>query len=195
MRASGIALATAWLVVGAGSSAADLTSAHFTSRGGHVSSAAAGALSAASFSGGASVGQSEAIGPSGATGSLTTGAAGFWPVVAAALPSLDLDGDGIQAFLDPDDDNDGLLDEVETGTGVFASASDTGTDPLVVDSDGDGFGDGDEVAAGSDPNDPASLPPQPVPGLSIAWALALAGLLGGIALRDASRRREPRLPR
>ena len=40
----------------------------------------------------------------------------------------------------PDTDNDGLSDSVETGTGIYVSASDTGTDPLNKDTDGDGFG-------------------------------------------------------
>lgn len=45
----------------------------------------------------------------------------------------------------PDTDNDGLQDGVETGTGTFVSASDTGTGPLAPDTDGDGLNDGPEV--------------------------------------------------
>ncbi len=53
---------------------------------------------------------------------------------------------------DPDDDDDGLNDVVETDTGVFVDETDTGTDPLVADTDGDGLTDGDEVNVyGSDP--------------------------------------------
>jgi hypothetical protein len=37
-----------------------------------------------------------------------------------------------------DSDSDGLDDAVETHTGVFVSASDTGSDPLGFDTDGDG---------------------------------------------------------
>lgn len=44
-----------------------------------------------------------------------------------------------------DTDGDGLYDAVETGTGIFVDASDTGTDPNVADTDGDGFSDGVEV--------------------------------------------------
>jgi len=44
-----------------------------------------------------------------------------------------------------DADADGLLDAVETGTGAFVSAGDTGTSPVRADSDGDGLRDGDEV--------------------------------------------------
>ena len=51
-----------------------------------------------------------------------------------------------------DSDGDGLDDSVETNTGTFVSASDTGTNPNVVDSDNDGFSDGAEVAFGTDPN-------------------------------------------
>ena len=43
-----------------------------------------------------------------------------------------------------DTDNDGLKDGVETKTGQFVSAADSGTDPLVADSDGDGLKDGVE---------------------------------------------------
>ena len=49
--------------------------------------------------------------------------------------------------LDPaaDGDGDGLANGVETGTGVFVSASNTGTNPYLADSDADGFSDGAEV--------------------------------------------------
>lgn len=81
--------------------------------------------------------------------------------------------------LKPDTDEDGLSDLVETGTGIFVSASDTGsnptradtdgdgrndfaevtgtpaTNPNKADSDGDGFSDSDELASGTNPNDAA----------------------------------------
>lgn len=60
--------------------------------------------------------------------------------------------------LNPDTDGDGIPDGAETGTGVFVSASDTGSDPLRPDTDGDGFPDGLEVALGSDPVSAASTP-------------------------------------
>ena len=44
-----------------------------------------------------------------------------------------------------DSDNDRLSDCHETNTGLFVSASDTGTDPNNADTDGDGILDGDEV--------------------------------------------------
>lgn len=44
-----------------------------------------------------------------------------------------------------DADGDGLPDNVETNTGVFVNANDTGTDPNNADTDGDGLEDGDEV--------------------------------------------------
>ena len=161
--------------------AADLGSASFTSRGGHLAAGGARDLSSASFSGGGATGQSEAIGPSGAGGDLTSQLGGFWPIVAGALPSLDADGDQVQAFLDPDDDGDGLADLVETNTGVFVSASDTGTDPNDPDTDGDGKSDGFEVARGFDPLDPSA--PQ-IPALP--W---LAGALLAAALLASARRR------
>ena len=153
--------------------AGDSSSASYASRGGHVAASGSGALASPSFQGGGSAGQNEAIGPSGATTSLTSEAGGFWAIESGGIPSLDLDGDGIQAFLDPDDDNDLLLDVVETLTGVFVSASDTGTNPLVPDTDGDGFLDGSEVLGGSDPNDALSILGA-VPGLGILGALAAA---------------------
>lgn len=44
-----------------------------------------------------------------------------------------------------DTDGDGLADVVETNTGIFVSAADTGTDPAVNDTDGDNLLDGVEV--------------------------------------------------
>ena len=56
----------------------------------------------------------------------------------------------------PDTDFDTLSDFVETNTGVFVGASDTGSNPRSTDTDMDGAGDGDEVRRGSDPSDPES---------------------------------------
>jgi hypothetical protein len=53
---------------------------------------------------------------------------------------------------DLDSDGDGLLDRFESGTGVYLSSDDTGTDPLKPDSDGDGLPDGLEVDSPLDPN-------------------------------------------
>jgi Bacterial TSP3 repeat len=73
---------------------------------------------------------------------------------SAADGPLDADTDGLtnaQEYLKgtlpntADTDADGLLDGVETGTGTFVSATNTGTDPLSPDSDGDGLKDGPEV--------------------------------------------------
>jgi hypothetical protein len=44
-----------------------------------------------------------------------------------------------------DSDGDRLCNTVETNTGVFVSATNTGTNPFVADTDGDGILDGDEV--------------------------------------------------
>ena len=51
--------------------------------------------------------------------------------------------------LNPDTDGDTLSDLVETNTGTYVSASDTGTDPTAVDSDGDGLSDGVETNTGT----------------------------------------------
>ncbi|MFM1558003.1 MAG: CotH kinase family protein [Roseibacillus sp.] len=56
-----------------------------------------------------------------------------------------------------DSDADGLDDPVETNTGIFIDANNTGTNPVVADTDGDGVSDGQEVASGRDP-----LVPEPV---------------------------------
>ena len=54
-----------------------------------------------------------------------------------------------------DSDGDGLPDEVETKTGIFVDAWNTGTDPDNSDTDGDGLSDGDEVNThGTDPLNP-----------------------------------------
>ena len=80
---------------------------------------------------------------------------------------LDDDGDGLSNLREyhlgtsptqADTDGDGLSDAVETNAGTFTSAADSGTSPFRADTDGDGANDGDEVAASSDPFDPASLP-------------------------------------
>ena len=86
--------------------------------------------------------------------------------------SADTDGDGISDAAevngsefrlptDPtaaDTDGDGLNDGVETGTGIFVSANDTGSSPLIPDTDADGLTDSAEVLGNnpkgfkSDPN-------------------------------------------
>ena len=81
------------------------------------------------------------------------------------LPGDDFDNDGSSNAEEQgrstnpvaaDSDGDGLSDGVETNTGTFVSASDTGTDPNNLDSDNDGIRDGDEVSGAggfsSDPN-------------------------------------------
>ena len=49
---------------------------------------------------------------------------------------------------DPDTDDDGLLDGVETNTKIYVNATDLGTDPLDADSDSDGLLDGVETNTG-----------------------------------------------
>jgi len=50
---------------------------------------------------------------------------------------------------DDDTDDDGLEDGVESNTGAWVDASDTGTDPTAADSDRDGLGDGVETRTGN----------------------------------------------
>jgi cysteine-rich repeat protein len=95
-------------------------------------------------------------------------------------------GDGCSPlcqFEGPDADGDGLANEHETGTGVFVSPTDAGTDPLDPDSDDDGFRDGVEVALGRDPNDPDDHPVVAVPALGPAPLALLALLLAAAARR------------
>ncbi len=63
----------------------------------------------------------------------------------------------------PDSDRDGLSDKVETGTGTFVDANNTGSNPLSTDSDSDGVSDVQEVAAGTNPNASASVPTGDLP--------------------------------
>ena len=85
-------------------------------------------------------------------------------------------GDALGDACDPDDDNDGLLDAVETNTTVFVGSSDTGTNPLIPDSDGDACGDSmkirsSHVAGGErDPNDKWDFYDVPVPALLLGYS-------------------------
>ncbi len=85
------------------------------------------------------------------------------PADAAA----DADGDGLTNLQEfqrgssphrADTDGDGLPDAVETNTGVFVSATDTGTHPAAYDTDGDFVSDSAEILASANPVDPASQP-------------------------------------
>jgi hypothetical protein len=76
----------------------------------------------------------------------------------AADAALDKDGDGVSNLDEfknktdlgkKDTDDDGLEDGVETGTGTFVDATNTGTDPLSNDTDEDGLLDGVETGTGT----------------------------------------------
>jgi hypothetical protein len=101
------------------------------------------------------------------------------------------DGDAQGDACDSDDDNDSLLDVVETNTGVFVSPTDTGSNPLDADSDNDARPDGVEVANGWDPNDPLSPGPAPVPALPFWGRLLLMGGVLLLGVRLLSRRGTP----
>jgi DNA-binding beta-propeller fold protein YncE len=95
-------------------------------------------------------------------------------------------GSGTRLGIDRDEDT--LGNGVETNTGTFVDANDTGTSPALADTDGDGFDDGEEVLAGTDPTNPLIFPGSggQVPGLGgIAGALSGGALLvaGGLVLR------------
>lgn len=65
-------------------------------------------------------------------------------------------GSGTRMGIDRDEDN--LRNGVETNTGIFVDANDTGSNPALADTDGDTFNDDVEVTAGTDPNNAASFP-------------------------------------
>lgn len=75
----------------------------------------------------------------------------------------DIDGEERVGIIDVgfdevfDTDDDGLPDIIETGTGVWAGDSNTGSDPFNSDSDGDNVSDGDEWQADTNPNDAGDL--------------------------------------
>jgi len=100
-----------------------------------------------------------------------------------------LDGDAFGDVCDDDIDGDGLLNTVEDDTGIYVSPTQTGSDPLDPDSDGDGFLDGEEVAAGSDPNDPMSTPVTVplLPGGPIPLIVVLLAATGLAMRRHATR--------
>jgi hypothetical protein len=87
-----------------------------------------------------------------------------------------------------DTDGDGLSDGIETNTGVYVSPQNPGTSPLLSDTDGDGYPDPVEIAAGSNPNDPLSIPPGGVPALPLAGVALLALALGATSWRALARR-------
>jgi hypothetical protein len=90
-------------------------------------------------------------------------------------------GSGTRMGIDRDEDT--LLNGVETGTGIFVDANDTGTSPALADTDGDSWNDDVEVAAGSDPNNPLDTPESPpvplLPGVGVGLLGAALTLLGG----------------
>jgi hypothetical protein len=96
-------------------------------------------------------------------------------------------GSGTRMALDRDEDD--LVNGVETGTGVFVGAGDTGSDPALKDTDGDGFEDGEEVFFwNSDPNDPNDPNAKEVPSVSALGLSVLAGALGLVGARAGRRR-------
>lgn len=89
-------------------------------------------------------------------------------------------GSGVRAGIDRDED--GLGNGVESDTGVFVDAGNTGTNPAAADTDGDGFDDGIEVLAGSDPTNPASTPNGPSSAIPLLPPLAMFALMGALLL-------------
>jgi DNA-binding beta-propeller fold protein YncE len=99
-------------------------------------------------------------------------------------------GSGTRMGIDRDEDT--LLNGVETNTGTFVDANDTGSNPTLRDTDGDGFDDDVEVAAATDPNNllefPGSGAPA-VPGIGGIGVGILAAALLAAARLNLRRRR------
>ena len=100
---------------------------------------------------------------------------GAHPRSVRLAPDEDADGDGLDnrteiergtSPLSVDSDADGLVDPVETDTGVFIDASNTGTSPLDDDTDRGGANDGLEVTLGYDPTTGADDPRRQAPGFN-----------------------------
>ncbi|MDJ0850422.1 MAG: thrombospondin type 3 repeat-containing protein [Myxococcota bacterium] len=168
-------------------SVTDVGAATFVSPVVEVYAADGSLIAAASSSGTASVGftafASEALRLFVYNSSTGTGP---YDLLANAVTPVDSDGDGLsdEAELafgtapgDTDSDDDGISDFDEVnfdGDRDYNPALDL--DPLNPDTDGDGFTDAEELAAGSDPLDPSSVPVA-VPLLTLPGTLLLAALL------------------
>jgi autotransporter-associated beta strand protein len=71
------------------------------------------------------------------------------PAAMAANVVQAVGGGNFALALILDQDGDGLADNVETNTGTYVSADNTGTDPARADTDGDGLNDGVETKTGT----------------------------------------------
>ena len=89
------------------------------------------------------------------------------PTPPAEVNGPDSDADGIPNTVDPDDDNDGVTDDMEAALG---------TNTLVADSDSDGSSDGQELLDGSNPLDNGSVLPLLKTTVCAEWN----GFLGGM---------------
>ncbi|MCC6152959.1 MAG: S8 family serine peptidase [Candidatus Hydrogenedentes bacterium] len=87
--------------------------------------------------------------------------------------NADADGDGTQNYLDTDSDSDTILDVTESTGDVDG---DTTPNYLDIDSDGDGFTDFFETQVGSDPYDQFDVPSVPLSPWPVIAALLFAGL-------------------
>jgi hypothetical protein len=207
------------LLIAAPAGAADLVSASYRLRGGHVAVAGQGWLTSTASSpaisaAGVSAGQSEAIGPTFSSSDFEASWPGFFSLVAGAFPSQDRDGDGASDAneasppsgpgtdpFDSDTDDDALCDGPpsvlpacvvggEDLNGNGVYDAGVETDPNLADTDGDGFSDGVERLAGTDPLDPGSAPgPVGVPALGGPGSALLIGLIGLIGSRGLRRKK------
>ncbi|MFQ5515694.1 MAG: thrombospondin type 3 repeat-containing protein [Myxococcota bacterium] len=153
------------LLLATSAAAVDLSSENFLVIGSNFNGGGAARLTpAVPGSGigslGSSIGQSEALGFSGSTdpSSLMTAVPGFWPIVAGAFPTLDIDGDGFQAFLDNCPFALNPLQEDISGVGAGSLPDGIGDACQCGDVDDDGVVDGFDVDTFRDaPADPITL--------------------------------------
>lgn len=101
-----------------------------------------------------------------------------------------LDGDEVMRYFTNPNLQDADADSDEDGLTNVEEADIYNTNPLLADSDGDGYDDGVEIAEGSNPLDPSSVPLEKTSYIAIALIVPQILVLGIIVLKLKKRRRE-----
>jgi hypothetical protein len=103
-------------------------------------------------------------------------------IINSVEGETDLDGDGVERWMDADSDGDGLTDRQEGNADLD---NDFIPNYLDLESDGDGVTDAAEIANGSDPFDGSKTEPVPFGALGL---LAILLAVGALVARRTSRR-------